>query len=156
MTALAAAQTPTQTDQTPKFFAAGLSLMPHGTPQIQGWGGVAIPINNRVASWTDYDVVALPGTPVAGQKFTFPKIQYTMRTGVAVRAYDVTPKISIWGIAGAGVAADPGVGVSFGSGGFVDFVISPKWGALVILMFDRNAVIGNQFSPRFGFRYKLQ
>jgi hypothetical protein len=147
---------PIQPDQPSKFAAAGISFQPAATPQIQGWGAIAIPINGRVASYTDYDVAALPGIPVPGQRFVLPKIQYSMRTGICVRAYDISPKISLWGLVGAGVAADPGVGVSFGSGGFLDFSINDRWGAVIILMYDRNAVIGNQFSPRAGIRYRLK
>ena len=109
-------------------------------------------------SYTDYDVSALPGTPVAGQKFALPKISYSMRTGVAVHIYQIAKGVNLFGLGGAGIAAGgSNVVGSFGGGGFVDFAFgkSGSWGAVLILEANRNAITGTDFIPRVGIRKKL-
>ncbi len=143
-------------DATQKFAAVGMAFSPVSTPQLQGWGALAIPISEKIISYTDYDVSALLGDPVVGQRFTMPKIQYQMRTGIGILIYKITPAISLWGLGGIGGATDGNAtSASFAGGGFLDFGLGRGWGALLILQADRNAATGTQFTPRIGIRKRL-
>jgi hypothetical protein len=148
-------QTSTPPDLEGKFAAVGLGLFQSATPQLQGFGLLALPVGSRVLSYTDYDVAAIPGAPVPG-RIILPRLQFSMRTGFAVRIYQLSPRISLYGLGGAGMAAtgDNVVG-SFGGGGFIDIAIGKGWGALIILEASRNAVTGTEFIPRVGIRIKL-
>ena len=137
----------------PKVVGLGLALFQYATPQVQGFGFFALPIRNRVFSYTDYDVAALPGDKIPGQIFTFPKLQYAMRTGFAIRTYNISKGITLYGLGDAGIATDGGYVVgSFSGGGFVDFAIGKGWGAICFLQVDRNAKTGTQFIPRLAVR----
>jgi hypothetical protein len=142
----------TMAQDKPKFVGVGMAFNQDASPQIQGFGALAIPISDRVLSFTDYLVSAIP-QPRVGGKLQLPKIQYVMRTGIAVKIYAISPKLTLWGMGNAGVAADGGAtSGSFAGGGFVDWSLGKGWGALVILQVDKNAATGTQFIPRVGVR----
>ena len=154
------AMTPVALGQTapndpPKFVAAGLGFFESANPQIQGFGAVAIPVSDKVLSFTDYDVAALPGEKVAG-KWTMPKIQYTMKTGFAIHIYTLHKGVNLYGLGGAGIAANgQNIVGAFSGGGFIDFALGKGWGAMLVLEVNRNSNTGNDFVPRIGIRKRL-
>lgn len=148
--------------QTPssslKFAFAGVAYFQSGTPQIQGFGGIAIPItlDSRILSYTDWDVAATPVTPVAPAKFALPKISYSIREGLAYRLYQISSGVTVYGLGNAGVAFNGANTVgSFGAGGFIDFAFGKGWGGILVLEVNRNANTGTDFVPRFGIRKVL-
>jgi hypothetical protein len=148
------AQTPAPSN--PKIAGVGLALFQDATPQIQGFGFLALPVSeNKVFSYTDWDVAALPGDPIPG-RIVFPKLQFAIRTGFAVHAFEITKGLNLYGLANAGIATtgDTVVG-SFSGGGFLDITIGRGWGAILVLQVDRNAQTGTSLVPRAGIRYNL-
>ena len=170
MTVPLLAQSPTP-DQPVKFVAAGLAFFQSATPALQGWGALAMPLSDKILSWTAYDVSALPGDKIisspgeclqlgggcgAPPRWTPPKISYTMRTGIAVHIYTITKGVNLFGLGGAGIAAGgSNVVGSFAGGGFLDFALGKGWGAVLILEVNKNAMTGSDFVPRVGIRKKL-
>jgi hypothetical protein len=139
-----------------KFIFSGLSFNQANSPQFQGFGGFAIPVSATVLSFTNYDVAALPGTPIPG-KVTLPKLQYAITTGAAVHIYDLSSKVSLWGLGGAGISTTGATtGGSFNGGGFLHFDLGKQWGALLIIQVDKSAPTGAEFTPRVGIRYEIK
>jgi hypothetical protein len=137
-----------------KIAIAGISFNGYASPNVQGFGAVGIPISANVISYTGYDVAVIPGQD--WRNFQAYKLQYSMKTGLAIRVKDLSPKVSLWGLGAGGLATDgSNHSSSFAAGGFLDVAFSKGWGALLILQVDRNAATGAQFTPRIGIRRKL-
>ena len=77
----------TQAEQSVKFAFAGLALFQEGSPQLQGCGGLAMPIaaDGKILSYSDWDVTATLGTKAVGQKIAPVMLRYSIRTGLAFR-----------------------------------------------------------------------
>lgn len=147
------------TDPIPKFFATGIGYSQASSPQFQGWGAFGLPVSATVISYTDYDISALPGQDLTIKAILSPRLQYTIRTGFAVHAYDLSPKVSLWGLGNVGVNTTGAVtGASFAGGGFLDFKFGTTgaWGAMLILQVDKSNITGAQFTPRLGIRYRMK
>ena len=151
MPGIAQAQTPSA-----KFIFAGVSFNQANSPQFQGFGGFGIPVLASVLSFTYYDVGVIPVAQTPG-KITLPKLQYAITTGIAMHVYDLSPKVSIWGLGGAGISTTGDTtGGSFNGGGFLHVSFGKSWGALLILQVDKSAPTGAQFTPRIGIRYEIK
>lgn len=149
LSAPAFAQTPTE-----KYGAFGLAYFNSGTPNIQGWAALGIPISEKTISYTDYDIAPIKSggqASVAGVR-----LQYAIRTGLAYRIYNVTNSWSLWGLGNIGLAADGrAITRSFQYGGFLDKSIGKGWGVMLILSGEDSGATGRDFAPRIGIRKKL-
>jgi hypothetical protein len=152
ISAITFAQTPVD---KPKFVFAGLAFFQSANPQLQGFGGITLPISEKIISYTDWDVAATPGDKIPG-RVTIPKLQYSMRTGIAYHMYEIRKGLNLYGLGDLGMATngDNVVG-SFAGGGFVDVALGKGWGCVFVIQVERNAITGTDVIPRFGFRKKL-
>lgn len=137
-----------------KFGAFGLGFNDQASPKIQGWAALAIPVADRVLSYTAYDIAPVKE---GGQvSFAGVRLNYMIRTGVAYRIYEIAPGWTLWGLGNAGMSADGNVVVgAFEYGGFLDKSFGKGWGFMAVLAAQKDAISGTTFSPRFGFRKKL-
>ena len=140
--------------QTQRFGATGLAFDTQSTPNLKGWGTLALPVSENIYSYTTYDVA--PVTKGGDIEFLNVRLQYTIRTGFARKLITLTPRYSLYALGDAGISADSqNVVGAFAGGGFLDIEIKNGWGTLIILQAEKNAVTGTHFAPRVGIRKKL-
>jgi hypothetical protein len=137
-----------------KIGAAGIGYFQSGHPQFQGGAALGFSIAPRTISFTDMVIGATKDEgriTVAGQR-----LQYSFRTGFAVKIYQITPSWTLWGLSDIGLAADgKSIGRSFQYGGFLDKSVGKGWGFLMILSAENTVQTGTDFSPRIYIRKKL-
>ena len=133
------------------FVAAGVAYNKEATPNVQGWGSFAKKLTGPVYSFSTYDITNIPKT------LDFSTIQYSVRTGVAVRVFEINDRISIWGVGDAGISATgEAVNGSFSGGGFGTVKIKESFGALFIIRAIHDPVAGTRYVPEVGFGFGIK
>jgi hypothetical protein len=132
-------------------FSVGLAYNQNGDPAIQGWGTYDRAIQEKLYSYSGYDVL-----PLWQEGAKVPQLKFTAFTGLAYQVAKLN-WLTLW-IQGAGGMATTGdVTTGMGNyGGFAHCALGKGWGFIAGGQGSYSPIAGTDAILRFGFRYGVK